>query len=63
MSGEVKQWRKVTLYRRVPTTGEINVTLALTGIGKVYFDDVRIEPLEAGGASQNSGVQAVRFSK
>jgi hypothetical protein len=63
MVGEVKQWRKVTLYRRVPSTGVINVTLALTGIGKAYFDDVRIEPLESNGAAQGNGVQAVRFSK
>jgi hypothetical protein len=63
MAGEVKQWRKVTLYRRVPSTGAIKVTLALTGIGKVYFDDVRIEPLESNGTAQTSGVQAVRFSK
>jgi len=38
-------WKKYTLYRRVPETGTINVTLALTGIGSVYFDDVRIETL------------------
>jgi hypothetical protein len=25
------------------------VTLALTGLGKAYFDDLRIEPLLAGG--------------
>jgi hypothetical protein len=38
-------WRKFTLYRWVPPSGTINVTLALTGIGTAYFDDVRIEPL------------------
>jgi hypothetical protein len=38
-------WRKFTLYRWVPQSGTINVTLALTGLGTVYFDDVRIEPL------------------
>jgi hypothetical protein len=38
-------WKKFTLYRRVPASGSINVTLALTGIGTVFFDDVRIEPL------------------
>ncbi len=38
-------WKKVTLYRKVPASGILNVTLALTGIGIVYFDDVRIEPL------------------
>jgi hypothetical protein len=38
-------WSKYTLYRRVPASGTINVTLALTGIGAAYFDDVRIEPL------------------
>jgi hypothetical protein len=38
-------WTKFTVYRRVPSSGVINVTLALTGIGTVYFDDIRIEPL------------------
>jgi hypothetical protein len=38
-------WKKFTLYRQVPASGTINVTLALTGLGTVYFDDIRIEPL------------------
>jgi hypothetical protein len=38
-------WKKFTLYRRVPDSGTLYVTLALTGLGTVYFDDVRIEPL------------------
>jgi hypothetical protein len=29
----------------------VNVTLALTGLGTVYFDDVRVEPLDAAGAA------------
>ena len=45
---EPTQWKKVTLYRRVPSSGAINVTLALTGLGTVYFDDVRVEPLVPG---------------
>jgi hypothetical protein len=44
---EAKKWRQFTLYRKVPATGTINVTMALTGIGTAYFDDVRIEPLQA----------------
>ena len=38
-------WKKFSVFRRVPASGTINVTLALTGVGTVYFDDVRIEPL------------------
>jgi hypothetical protein len=38
-------WKQFTLYRWVPASGTINVTLALTGLGTVYFDDIRIEPL------------------
>jgi hypothetical protein len=41
-------WRKFTLYRRVPESGNIHVTVALTGIGSVYFDDIRIEPIATG---------------
>jgi hypothetical protein len=39
-------WAQITLYRRVPASGTINVTLALTGIGAAYFDDIKIEPLD-----------------
>jgi hypothetical protein len=38
-------WKQYTLYRRVGSSGKVNVTLALTGVGTVYFDDVKIEPL------------------
>jgi hypothetical protein len=38
-------WKPITLYRRTPATGQIQVTAALTGIGSVYFDDLKIEPL------------------
>jgi hypothetical protein len=44
--GAEPKWRQFTLYRKVPATGTINVTLALTGIGTAYFDDVKIEPLQ-----------------
>jgi hypothetical protein len=46
LTGEQKKWKKFTLYRRVPASGTVSVTLALTGIGTAYFDDVSIEPLE-----------------
>ncbi|HZZ80725.1 MAG TPA: hypothetical protein VFE62_19640 [Gemmataceae bacterium] len=39
------EWKKFTVYRRVPASGAISMTVALTGIGTVYFDDLRIEPL------------------
>ncbi len=38
-------WRQFILYRNVPESGTVNVSMALTGLGTVYFDDVRIEPL------------------
>src|SRR5262249_25424878 len=44
-------WKQYVLYREVPASGTINVTMALTGLGTAYFDDVRIEPLVAGGAA------------
>jgi hypothetical protein len=39
-------WKQFMLYRTVPASGKIGVTLALTGLGTVYFDDLRIEPLD-----------------
>ncbi len=44
-------WRQFILYRTVPDSGTINVSMALTGLGTVYFDDVRIEPLTGKDAS------------
>lgn len=46
VDGTSNKWRKLTLYRIIPASGSISVTLTLTGIGTVYFDDVRIEPLQ-----------------
>jgi hypothetical protein len=46
LTGGQPKWKQFTLYRKVPATGTINVTMALTGIGTAYFDDVKIEPLQ-----------------
>jgi hypothetical protein len=46
--GKFGVWKRFHLYRRVPATGQLGVTLALTGVGVAYFDDVRIEPLVGG---------------
>jgi hypothetical protein len=46
LTGTVKEWKRYSLFRKVPASGTLNVTLALTGLGTVYFDDVRIEPLQ-----------------
>ena len=40
------KWKRYAVYREVPASGLINASLAMTGMGTVYFDDVRIEPLE-----------------
>jgi hypothetical protein len=45
-------WKKLVLYRRVPASGTVRVTLATTAMGKVYFDNVRIEPLLPKGTVQ-----------
>lgn len=38
-------WKRWTLYRRVPESGKLSVTFAVTGLGGGYIDDVAIEPL------------------
>ncbi len=35
-------WREFTLYRAAPRDGTVTVTLALTGIGEVWLDDVTV---------------------
>jgi len=56
------EWKQYHLYRVVPANGQISVTLALTGVGTAYFDNVMIEPMvpaEAGPLPppDNSNVQ------
>lgn len=64
LQGPVAKWRQLTWYRRVPASGTINVTVALTGMGKVYFDDLRIEPMQAGQApAANATVVSLRSPK
>jgi hypothetical protein len=38
-------WKRHTLYRRVPESGKLSVTFAVTGVGSAYVDDVTVEPL------------------
>jgi hypothetical protein len=47
LAGATNGWQQFVVYRKVPASGTINVTLALQGLGRVYFDDVRVEPLAA----------------
>ncbi len=54
---DATSWKKFTVYRRVPASGTINVTLALTGVGTVYFDDIRVEPLTPPNSPVNGSVQ------
>jgi hypothetical protein len=42
---DATDWKYFELYRRVLASGEVFVTLALTGLGTVQFDDIRIEPM------------------
>jgi hypothetical protein len=48
LTEKTEKWKQFTLVRRVPDSGLVSVTMALTGLGTVYFDDVRIEPLFPG---------------
>jgi hypothetical protein len=56
-------WKKFTLYRRVPSNGIIQVTLALTGLGTVLFDDIRVEPLYPENSPAGQQARAVREAK
>jgi hypothetical protein len=42
--GEARQWKLFTLYRAAPRSGPLRVTIALTGFGEAWVDNVMIEP-------------------
>jgi hypothetical protein len=56
-------WTQFLLYRQVPASGKMHVTLALTGLGKAYFDDIRITPLIAKESEVGSQKSEVRGQK
>jgi hypothetical protein len=44
-------WVQHHLYRPAGADGTVRLTFALTGLGRAYFDDVRVEPLDLNGAA------------
>ena len=44
-------WKKIEVFRKVPTSGQISISLALTGLGTVYFDDLKIEAINPASTS------------
>jgi hypothetical protein len=42
--GETSGWRSFTMYRAMPQSGRLSLTIALTGFGEAWVDDVKIEP-------------------
>jgi hypothetical protein len=62
LTNDLRHWKKFTLYRQVPASGTINVTLALTGIGAAYFDEIRIESLSGASRPGNINLPAVPVS-
>ena len=39
---KTNDWEKFTLYRSAASDGYLQITLALTGTGKVYFDEMEV---------------------
>jgi hypothetical protein len=44
--GKTDGWKEFTLYRAAPVSGPWWLTIALTGIGDAWIDDVTIEALQ-----------------
>jgi len=42
--GEARQWKSFRFYRAAPRSGPLRVTVALTGFGEAWIDNVMIEP-------------------
>jgi len=56
-----RRWQRFELYRAAPEDGTVSVTIALTGLGEAYVDDVRIEIIDTAASPQTPrDAQAVR---
>ncbi len=43
--GQTTGWRQYSLYRGVPSSGELTLTIALCGLGQAWIDDVSVQPV------------------
>ena len=50
---------RVVLYRRAPSDGDLTVTLGLAGYDSVFFDDLRVERVEAAPSVEPPGVASL----
>lgn len=41
-----QEWKHFEILREVPESGELNITIALTGIGEVLIDDLQVQAYE-----------------
>jgi len=46
-SDPIPSFSRVVIYRKAPTDGSLTVTLGLAGYGEAFFDDFRVELVEA----------------
>jgi hypothetical protein len=49
--GRTEGWREFALYRVAPQSGMVNLTIALTGLGEAWIDDLAVQILESPPAS------------
>jgi hypothetical protein len=47
-------WQRFDLVREVNETTELTVTIALTGLGEICFDDLQIIPLDGTGNTKSA---------
>ncbi|HKM54095.1 MAG TPA: hypothetical protein VJY33_11860, partial [Isosphaeraceae bacterium] len=52
----IPAYSRVILYRKAPADGSFSVTLGLAGYGEAYFDDFRVELVEADVAEDHSNL-------
>ena len=48
----IPSFSRVVIYRKAPSDGTFTVTLGLAGYGEAFFDDLRVEFVEAGEAPE-----------
>jgi hypothetical protein len=58
LSTDGGKWKQFHLYRRVPASGQVSLSVALTGVGVAYFDDLRVEPLVPNAATSGAAPKA-----
>ncbi len=59
--GEAKKWQPFTMLRVMPESGNLSITIAMTGLGEAWIDDLAVERVLPPNVTRQMELQKYRY--